>query len=178
MDMNKNPQSGFTLIEAMVTVAVGAILVAVAAPQLSSVMKSNSMATTVNRFVHSLNIARSEAMKSDRASICVSTNQTSCTGGTWNQGWIVFTDTNGNCTVDADETVVQAADGLKNIFKVGNVQGITCVTYSGEGFLFPAGSTATFMFCDDRTGTKVGRVITVIRSGRPATGTYGGCPTV
>ena len=178
MEMNTNPQSGFTLIEAMITVAVGAIIIAVAAPQLSNVMKSNGMTTTVNEFVHSLNIARSEAMKSDRASICVSTNQASCTAGTWDQGWIVFTDTNGSCTVDSGETVVQAKDGLKSIFKIGNVQGVTCVTYSGEGFLFPAGSTATFMFCDDRTGASVGRVISVIRSGRPATGTYGGCPTV
>jgi len=176
--MLKKKQTGFTLLEVIITLAVSSILIAVASPQLSSIMQSNRMTTTVNEFVHSLNIARSEAMKSNQASICVSTNQTACTAGTWNQGWIVFTDSNSNCTVDASDMVIYANDELRSDFKVGNVLGATCVSYSGEGFLFPAGATATFMFCDDRVGPAAGRIISVIRSGKLATTTYGGCPTV
>lgn len=171
----RRTQGGFTLLETIVTVAVSAIIIGVAIPQFSKIMKSNRLTSSVNDFVHSLNIARSEAMKSNRASICVSTNQTSCTSGNWDQGWIVFTDTNGNCTVDGNERVVYARDSLDKKFNIDNEQNSNCVTYSGEGFLFPAGSRATFTFCEPAADIN-GRIVSVIRTGRPATGNYTGCP--
>ena len=169
-------QCGFTLIEILVTLTVAAILIGVAAPQFSKIMKSNRLTTSVNELVHSLNLTRSEAMKSNRASICVSTNQSSCTGGNWDEGWIVFNDLNGNCSLDGNEHVIYAKDSLNNKFNVNNIQNSPCVTYSGEGFLFPAGSLATFTFCEPDADI-TGKIISVIRSGRPSTGTYPGCPT-
>ncbi len=171
-------QGGFTLIEALVTMAVGVILVSVAAPQLSNMMKSNRLTSSVNDLVYALTVTRSEAMKSSSASACVSTNLTSCTAGTWNQGWIVFNDINRNCTVDGGEIVIKATEELHSLINVGNTGVGTCITYGGSGFLTPAGTTARFNFCDDRTGPQAGRTITVITSGRPTTTAYGACPTV
>lgn len=175
--MLKKSQTGFTLIEMVVTVAVGAILIGVALPEFSNLSRSNNMTTTVNDLVHALRITRSEALKSSRASICVSSDQATCTGGAWTQGWIVFADFNGDCVVDPGENVIRAREKLPAIFKVGKIGGASCVTFSGEGFITPPG-IATFQFCDDRTGPNAGRIISVIRSGRPAAGVYGGCPTV
>lgn len=171
-------QGGFTLIEALVTMAVALVLASVALPQLSNMTKSNRLTSSVNDLVYALTITRSEAMKSSSASICVSTNLTSCTVGTWNQGWIVFNDVNGDCTVNGGEIVVKATEALHSLINVGNTGVGTCFTYGGNGFLTPAGTTARFNFCDDRTGPQAGRTITVVTSGRPTTTTYGTCPTV
>ena len=168
--------SGFTIIEILVSLTVAGILIGVAAPQFSKIMKSNRLTTSVNDMVHSLNLTRSEAMKSNRASICISNNQSSCTGGNWNEGWIVFNDLNGNCSLDGSELVIYARDSLKNRFDINTIQNITCITYSGEGFLFPAGSLATFTFCEPDADIG-GKIISVIRSGRPSTGKYTACPT-
>jgi len=172
-------QSGFSLIEVMVTLVVGLVVVGIGAPKLSNMLKSNQLTTSVNDLVYALYIARSEAMKSGTASICISSDQTNCTTtGSWDQGWIVFSDVNSDCTLNVGEMVIKTTEGLGNLINVGNTGIGTCFTYGGNGFLTPPGTSATFNFCDDRTGTQAGKTITVISSGRPTTTAYGGCPTV
>jgi len=174
----KTKQHGLTLIEVMVTMAVGFILMSVAAPQLGNMMKSNRMTTSVNDLVFALNSTRSEAMKNSSASICVSTDQINCTPGSWHQGWIVFNDINGDCAVNGAEFISKVTEPLDALIKIGNAEGLTCINYGRSGFLAPAGSTATFNFCDDRTGAQAGRTVAVITSGRPTTSAYAACPSV
>ena len=169
--MNRRYQTGLTLIEVMVTLAVAAILVVVAIPSFTNMTKSNRLTSAVNDVVYSLNLARSEALKSGGASVCVSADQASCTGGDdWTQGWIVFSDLNSNCTIDAGESVIRGVDSVPpSPFKMKNVEGNTCIKYSNQGFLLPAGAVANFQFCDDREGDKAGRQINIITTGRPTT---------
>lgn len=54
---------GFTVIELMVTLAVAAILLAIAIPSFNYLMVSSKLTTTANAYVYALNIARSEAIK-------------------------------------------------------------------------------------------------------------------
>lgn len=170
---------GLTLIEVMVTMAVAVILITVAIPNFSGMMKSNKLTTTVNELVYALNIARSEALKTGGASVCTSDDQATCTASTWDQGWIVFNDLNGDCSVDAGEALVRVVEDLPPApFKMANVQGVNCITYGANGFLTPAGTVADFRFCDDRTGAQAGRQINVLTTGRPSTDAYANCPTV
>ncbi|MGL6160036.1 GspH/FimT family pseudopilin [Microbulbifer sp.] len=87
-------QGGFTLIELMVTIAVFAIVVTIAAPSFSAMINNNRSVALGEELAGALNYARSEAVKRGaRVSICASSNGTGCTGAdTWNQGWIVFAD--------------------------------------------------------------------------------------
>ena len=87
--------SGFTLIELMVTLVVAAILATIAIPSFWNTIQSNRATTEANELVTALHYARSEAIKRGaRVSLCPSTNQTGCTGGTnWANGWIIFVDT-------------------------------------------------------------------------------------
>lgn len=92
------PTTGFTLIELLVTVAIAAILAVVAVPGFRSLIQGNRAATQTNTLVSALTFARSEAIRrGTTVSMCPSSDQTSCTGGTdWTVGWIVFGDADGN----------------------------------------------------------------------------------
>lgn len=98
---------GFTLLELLVTIAVLAILVALAVPSFTSIFNSNRLAAQSNEVVAALQMARSEAIKQNRrAVVCRSINGTSCAGsnGTWDQ-FITAVDLNGNRLFDAAEVV-------------------------------------------------------------------------
>lgn len=83
---------GFTLLELLISIAVAAILLAIAVPSYRSVVQRNSIAANVNDLVGDLNYARSEAVtRGQDVYICSSTDQLKCNGGeNWSSGWVVY----------------------------------------------------------------------------------------
>jgi type IV fimbrial biogenesis protein FimT len=180
----RKAQTGFTIIELMVTLALAAIVLMAAVPSFTQIIKSNRLTTNVNDLVYAISLARSEALKSGGASVCASSDGTACDNALWKQGWIVFTDLNGDCVVDAGEQVVKAFDAVADINNIQSLQAIKCVSYGSNGYLTAgngslapvAGIQRDFLFCDDRTDANAGRQININTAGRPATAVYGGCP--
>ena len=87
----------------MITVAIAAILMMVAAPNLSAYRRNAELTAAANTFMASLNTARSEAMKRGRNAMVVPTNN----GSSWNDGWVVFVDINRSQNYDeSTDTVV------------------------------------------------------------------------
>jgi type IV fimbrial biogenesis protein FimT len=117
-------QTGFTLIELMVTVAIASILVGVAAPSFSTILQGGAISVGANDLASSIRVARSEAIKrASRTVVCKSNNSmaiaASCdNGASWGDGWIVFHDANVNGNRDADEDLLQAHEALKYGFSV------------------------------------------------------------
>lgn len=107
--MRHNRAWGFSLIELMVTIAIVAILLAVAFPSFEGSLRSNRVATTANELMGSLSLARSEALRNPGgAVVCTSSNGTACdTSSDWNDGWIVWIDTSGDGLLDAGERIVR-----------------------------------------------------------------------
>ncbi|HEY0661789.1 MAG TPA: GspH/FimT family pseudopilin [Lysobacter sp.] len=85
---------GFTLVELMVTLAVAAILLALATPSLAELLRRNRIAAANNELVTALNVARAEALRRGRpVTVCASADQRSCAASTnWATGWVVFED--------------------------------------------------------------------------------------
>lgn len=88
----KKQMQGFTLLELMITVAIVAIVAAIAAPNFSSQISNNRSVALGEEIVSTLNFARSEAVRrGTRVSICSSDDGATCSGA-WTDGWIVAVD--------------------------------------------------------------------------------------
>lgn len=131
-------------MELMVTLAVVAILVTVAIPGFGNLIRDNRLITSTNRLVTSLAHARSEAVKRGTpVSICASNNGTSCTGGSWNEGWLVFSDGGTTGTVDGTDTILRVEEPLTGGLAV-TVTGNNSATFQPTGFAVAE--------CDERCG--------------------------
>jgi len=162
-------QSGFTLIELMVTLAVGIIILAVGVPAFMNMMSSNQAAGYANDLVGAIRLARSEAVKrAASVTICASNaDQTGCSGNDWNNGWIVFSDDNGDGAYDAGEEIfrvwsIPTNERAKLEFEGGSPNTIRFVS-SGANSL---DAQIQFAFKKSDCNANQARQITITRMGR------------
>lgn len=78
-------QRGFTLVEALMVVAILGIFTALAAPSFNNTIATMRIKSTSFDLVNDLNIARSEAIKRNAAVVIAAE------GDDWNQGWRITT---------------------------------------------------------------------------------------
>ena len=127
---------GFTLVELLLVLAIGAILTLIAVPSMSGFLSNQKLSSLNAVFLSSLNLARSEAIKRNgRAVLCKSANGSTCVNsGGWEQGWIVFHDANNNAQADPGETIVlQQAVLVSGPRLSGNAQVAHYVSFSASG---------------------------------------------
>lgn len=101
-------RSGFTLVELAVTLAVMAIVAAVAVPSFANLVRGNRLVSSANQMVAVFQAARVAAV-SNRASVavCPSTDGSTCTA-TLGSRWIAVMTKNGASTVLRDTTLHSA----------------------------------------------------------------------
>jgi type IV fimbrial biogenesis protein FimT len=105
----KNRLSGFTLTELVVVMAIVGILTAIGVPSFRYVTTSNRVAAEVNALLGDMRFARTEAVRQGQTvTVCASSNGTSCSGSAqWKDGWIVFSDINGDHVVNGNDAVLR-----------------------------------------------------------------------
>lgn len=96
---SRKASRAFTLVELIITIAIAAILTAIALPSFREFMVRMTVSANTNELVGALNVARSEAVKRGRPVALIANN------GDWNAGWkVVAGKANGTAGV-ADGTV-------------------------------------------------------------------------
>lgn len=161
---------GFTLIELMVTIAVVAVLAALAFPSFQYSLRSNRTSTATNELMASLALARSEAVRSARGSgLCTSADGATC-GGTWNDGWIVWIDNDANGVPGgANDRIIrytQAHDRL-SVTATSSAGSATLVRFDPRGRVFDGNSRDfTILPSPCPTGEKVQRHLTLSSTGQ------------
>jgi len=168
-------------MELMVTLAVAGVLVAIAVPNMRDFIRNNRLTSASNDLLHSLNLARTEAIKRQTYVVVCATGDPDASDGSLAcsygpfQGWFVFEDTNRDGQHGGGEPVLERHALVDSTVRVSSDHdGI--VSYAGTGFAgFEPGvartQTQNVMLCDHRGNIAVGtdstaRALLVATTGR------------
>lgn len=137
---------GFTILELIVALALLAVAVGLAVPSLRQFSANNQLISANNTIVTGLNLARSTAITTgEDITICPSVDGATCAEDSWDDGWIVFNDANGDGNPASAE-----------ILRVVTIEGDVNNSGFGENIVFQAdgttdmGSNATITNCREQ----------------------------
>ena len=157
-------QQGVTFLELLITISITLILVTIAVPSFSDLIKRSRISGVTGELMAALNLARSEAIRRGQSvSVCKSSDGASCGGTNWDSGWIVFIneDNDSPAAVDNGETILRVRQDLPQGITVRpNSNFANYLTFSRTGL---ANSLGTFAICVD-SDESTAKAITVIRT--------------
>ncbi|MEX2498567.1 MAG: GspH/FimT family pseudopilin [Wenzhouxiangellaceae bacterium] len=159
--------SGLTLIEMLLAMAVAAVLMSVVLPSMRDLQQRQRIGATANELVAHINQARIHAVTHREITVmCPSLDGASCTGSNrWEHGWIVFRDPNRNGRPDRPADVLRVGSGMQNL--VIDSAGRTRIRYRPSGFA--SGTNLTIKLCDTAHPDQ-SRAVIVSNPGRPRVG--------
>ena len=160
----KGSNSGFTLVELVVTLSIMGILSVFVAPSFNDWIKGNRIATEIETFRMMLNYARQEAITVNSGV----TLDTANVSGNWSGDIQIYTDATkgGNSNYDSsNDTIIREwTANVHNLTIDGNSAVGNWISFNSRGRLNESG-VALIAICDDR-GKSVGQVISIQRMGR------------
>jgi type IV fimbrial biogenesis protein FimT len=180
--MRTPPQrnSGFTVIELMVTVMLLGILLGIGIPSFQATIRNNRTTAQANDVTAALTYARSEATKRGLpVTICAAdTARTGCAGATasnWANGWLIFVDAGGTAGVldtGSGDVLLQTSPRVTTGLQLSS-NNLGFLRYGRSGQPTNTGGAAAGAVVlslglqhQSCTGTDR-RVIAVVRTGRP-----------
>lgn len=173
-------QAGFTLIELIVVMAIVGVVASLAYPSFQETIRLNRIQSQTTRLMSTLMVTRSEAAKTNKpATVCKSADGATCTdSGNWDQGWIVYRDSNANGDFDAGEPVIRVENAVPDTVTVRALEATFAdsVTYEPDGTVNGLISQI-FKICSG-TSTRGARQIAIDATGRPRVDSNpgGSCP--
>jgi len=109
----KRAPAGFSLVELLTVLLIGAVLLAIAMPTYQSLLDHQRLRTAVSDLFSAIDLTRSQAIARGRRVALVPLDPA---GVAWQQGWQVFVDDNGNRRRDPGEELIYqqgpVADGI------------------------------------------------------------------
>ncbi len=145
---------GFTLVELLITIAIMAIMMALAVPSFTQMVERNQVTTTGNDMIASIMLARSTAVTREE-------NMALAKFDDWGDGWTI-TDTN-------DTVILSHRTSHPNLSITAQGSNTTdSITYTAQGRTSPALVAGADYFKISLGSSQ--RCINFSTSGRPSTG--------
>ena len=169
--MNRHhEQTGFTMIELLITIVILAVLLSLAGPSFVELVKTNRIQANTDLFFTSLITARSEALKRNQPVVtCKSSNGSDCSVGSgigWEQGWLIYADEDADNTLDSGEMVITVREALPGGYTLrpNGSNFNNRLTYRQDG---TASGNGTFALCDSDGDLDRAREVIIQNTGRP-----------
>ncbi len=165
-NLQRRSNAGFNLVELLIILAISAILLNLAVPELSQAFERNQAKVAINEINRAIILARYTAINNGViTTLCKSRDGKQC-GGQWQEGFIVFTDSNA-------DRVINGNDQLIRIFpKFASAGTLTFRAFQNKQYLqmTPEGFTnyqnGNFTFCPESRDVRLAQQIIVNRTGR------------
>jgi type IV fimbrial biogenesis protein FimT len=177
-------EAGFTLTELMVTLTIVAILMGIGVPSYKYVTNSDRVSSEINGLLGDLQFARAEAVREGQeVTVCPSSDGATCLvdGTTWNTGWLVWADLNGDGSLSAVDTtnneILRVQQGFKSKDTMTSDIAVPAVVFNREGFAPTLGSATVYTLKDSTANKKYTRCLTLQVTGLMATATNTSDPT-
>lgn len=157
---------GLTVVELIVTLAVAAILGAVALPAWTLVADRARITATANGLLGHLHYARNEAVtRHANVSLCPSGDGLACSGEPtgWHAGYLVFVDSDNSRTREAGEQILRHADAAGPGIRLHTTAGRPAIRFMPDGAAW--GTNATFSVCADGNAGQ-NRAVILLGTGR------------
>ena len=160
-------KSGLTLPELMVSVCIIGFLAAFAVPNFMNMIAENRLTSSTNELVAALAFTRSEAIK---RGVQVTIKHKDNTPKQWEEGWDIFTDSNGNGLIDesSPDVLLIAHESLPEGYtlRTGSNYAEWIAYLEAGNFRSSSGfANDTFRLCDESADKKRSRAI-IIKMGR------------
>ncbi len=190
--------SGFTLYELLITIVIIGIVLTFGIPNFGVFTQNSRIASTANDMHSSFYLGRSEAARSkSNITICASANSMDAAatcGGTFDDGWIIFVDLNGDIQrAGVDENVLRRHPPIDDAIDISTNAGANYFSFAptglGRGDVGGNPSVQTAVICDGRRnivaagGNSAARYLVVTPLGRATVlrdvgqiTNAGGCP--
>ncbi|HEX5686457.1 MAG TPA: GspH/FimT family pseudopilin [Ideonella sp.] len=157
----RGAQAGFTLVELLITIAIAAILLAIAAPSLTSFLADQAAAGNADEFAAAVRYSRTEAIKRGRVvTMCASADPGAdapeCDeDGSWVTGWVI--------TVPPNSTVLRVQNALRAMDGTSTADA-TSLTFAANGLATVGAGKYTFVPVGGDVTKQ--RVVRVLSTGR------------
>lgn len=153
-------ESGFTLLELMVVLAIAGLLMAVAIPAMGDFIRNGRITGAANDVMAALHFTRSEATKRRMpVTLCTSANavqanntanpSATCANSALLTGWIAFVDLNQSGQRDAGELILLNHAPMNALITARSSVSPFRVTYLQSGFALNT-NAARLVLCDER----------------------------
>lgn len=140
---------GFTLVEALIALAIATLLAAIAVPAWSSASEGAHAGAAQAALVAGLTLAVGHAASTGSEVVVCPGDETGCRDSVdWTSGWVAWADIDGDRLRDTNETVLQTQPALGGKVHLRSTTGRRRLVFQPSGG--NAGSNVTFTLCDGR----------------------------